>query len=174
MKYTHNVRNVHPPIDEKDVVNKEYCDNKLLSSFNKKDILNKNITELRKRNFDKVTTKTLQLNKIQVNEEQINELIKSANEFTNTVNFCNKVACDTISKYNQLKLEIDNKKFNQNSTNIQLDDTFTTGLKEFREVNKKTYSAVDEKKDNSTIYNSYIISKKASRQQRTSQTRGAL
>ena len=93
-----------------------------------------------------VTTKTLQLNKIRVNEELINELIISANEFTNTVNYCNKVASDTISKYNQLKLEIDNKKFNQNSPNIHLDDTFTTGLKEFREVNKNTYSAVDEKK----------------------------
>ena len=43
----------------------------------------------------------------------------------------NKVASDTISKYNQLKLEIDNKKFNQNIANIRLADMFTTGLKEF-------------------------------------------
>ena len=44
----------------------------------------------------------------------------------------------------QLKLEIDSNKFNQNIINIHLDDMFTTGLKDFREVNKKTTSAVDE------------------------------
>ena len=45
MKDTYKIKNVHPPIDEKDVVNKEYCDNNLLSSYNKIDILSKNITE---------------------------------------------------------------------------------------------------------------------------------
>ena len=144
MKVTYKITNVHPPIDEKDVVNKEYCDNNLLSSSNKIDILSKNITELRKGDFDKVTTKTLQLNETQVNDEQINEFIESANEVTNTVNFCNKVAADTISKYNQLKQEFDNNKFNQNITNIQLDEMFTTGLKQFKEVNKKTNSFIDE------------------------------
>ena len=144
MKDTYKITNVHPPIDEKDVVKKEYCDNNLLSSSNKIDILSRNITELRKGDFDKVTTKTLQLNETQVNEELINEFIESTNEVRNTVKFCNKVAADTISKYNQLKLEIDNNKFNQNITNIQLDDMFTTGLKEFKEINKKTNSAVDE------------------------------
>ena len=39
MKDTYKITNVHPPIDEKDVVNKEYCDNNLLSSNNKTDIL---------------------------------------------------------------------------------------------------------------------------------------
>ena len=48
MKDTYKITNVHPPIDEKDVVNKNYCDNNLLSSNNKIDILCKNITELRK------------------------------------------------------------------------------------------------------------------------------
>ena len=144
MKNTYKITNVHPPIDEKDVVNKEYCDNNLLSSSNKIDILSKNITELREGDFDKVTTKSLQLSKIQVNEELINDFIKSANEVTNTVKFCNKVASDTISKYNQLKLEIDNSKFHQNFTNLHLDDMFTTGLREFEEVNTKTNSAVDE------------------------------
>ena len=144
MKDTYKITNVHPPIDEKDVVNKEYCDNNLLSSSNKIDILSRNITELRKGEFDKVTTKTLQLNETQVNEKLIKEFIESANEVTNTINFCNKVAADTISKYNQLKKEFDNNKFNQNITNIQLDDVFTTGLKEFKEINKKTNSAVDE------------------------------
>ena len=129
MRDTSKITNVHPPIDEKDVVNKEYCDNNLLSSSNKIDILRRNITELRKGEFDKVTTKTLQLNETQDNDELINTFIESANEVTNTVKFCNKVAADTISKYNQLKQESDNNKFNQNITNIQLDEMFTTGLK---------------------------------------------
>ena len=48
LKDTYRITKVHPPIDEKDVVNKEYCDNNLLSSKNKTDILGRNITELRK------------------------------------------------------------------------------------------------------------------------------
>ena len=75
MKDCYKKANVHPPIDEKDVANKEYFDNILLSSSNKIDILSKIITELRKGDFDKVTTKTLQLNKIQVNEELIMNFI---------------------------------------------------------------------------------------------------
>ena len=144
MKDTYKITNLHPPIDEKDVVNKEYCDNKLSSSSNKIDILRRNITELRKGEFDKVTTKTLQLNETQVNDEVINDIIESTNEVRNTVKFCIKVAADTISKYNQLKQEFDNDKFNQNITNIQLDEMFNTWLKEFKEVNKKTKSFIDE------------------------------
>ena len=136
MKDTYKITNVHPPIDEKDVVKKEFCDNNLLSSSNKIDILSRNITELRKGDFDKVTTKTLQLNETQVNEELINEFIESTNEVRNTVKFCNKVAADTISKYNQLKQEFDNNKFNQNITNIHLDEMFTNGLGEMKEYNK--------------------------------------
>ena len=132
MKHTYKITNVHLPMDEKDVVNKEYCDNNLLSSNYKIDMLSKNITELRKSEFDKVTTKTLQLNETRVNDELINEFIESANEVTNTVNFCNKVAADTISKYNQLKQEFDNNKFNQNITNIHLDNMFTNGLREMK------------------------------------------
>ena len=74
MKDTYKIINVHPPIDEKDVVNKEYCDNNLLSSNNKIDILSKNITKLRKGEFDKVTTKILQLNETRVNDELINRV----------------------------------------------------------------------------------------------------
>ena len=157
MKNSYKITNVHPPIDEEDVFNKEYCDNNLLPSSNKIDFLSRNITELRKGNFDKVTTKTLHLNKIQVNEELINEFIKSA-KFTKTVSFCNKVTSDTISKYNQLKQEFDNNKFNQNSTNIHLDDMFTTGLRGFEEVNEKTNSFKDEAllKNKKTIVQ-YII-----------------
>ena len=136
MKDTYKITNVHPPIDEKDVVNKKYCANNVLSSNNKMDILSQNINELRKGEFDKVTIKTLQLNETQVNDELINEVIESANEVTNTVKFCNKVAADTISKYNQLKQEFDNNKFNQNITNIHLDDMFTNGLREMKQYNK--------------------------------------
>ena len=129
MKDTYKIINVHPPIDEKNVVIKEYCDNNLLSCSNKIDILSKNITKLRKGEFDKITTKTLQLNETQDNEELINAFIESTNEVRYTVKFCKKVAADTISKYNHLKQEFDNNKFNQNITNIQLDEMFTTGLK---------------------------------------------
>ena len=48
MENTYKITNVNPPIDGKDVVTKEYCDNKLLSSSNKIDILGKNITEVKK------------------------------------------------------------------------------------------------------------------------------
>ena len=113
MKDTCKITHVHPPVDEKDVVNKEYCDNNLLSSNSKIDILGKKITELRKVELDKVITKTLQLNETQVNDELIVEFIESANEVTNTVKLCNKIAADTISKYNQLKQEFDNNKFNR-------------------------------------------------------------
>ena len=136
MKDTYKITNVHPPIDKKDVVNKEFCDNNLLSSSNKIDILSRNITELRKGDLDKVTTKTLQLNETQVNEKLVNEFIESTNEVRNTVKFCNKVAAHTISKYNQLKQEFDNNKFNQNITNIHLDEMFTNGLREMKEYNK--------------------------------------
>ena len=85
MKDTYKITNVHPPIDEKDVVNKEYCDNDLLSSSNKIDNLRRNRTELRKGEFDKVTTKALQINETKVNDELINEFIESTNEVTNTV-----------------------------------------------------------------------------------------
>ena len=129
MKDTYKITNVHPPIDEKDVVIKEYCDNNLLSSNNKTDFLSRNITELRK-------------------------------------------------GHNQLKLEVDNNKFNQNITNIQLDEMFTTGLKEFKEVNKKTNSFIDEallkNKKSSTIYNFYTFKKYISRKQRKIKTRDAL
>ena len=108
------------------------------------DFLRRNITELRKGDFDKVTSKTLQLNETQVNEELLNEFIESTNEVRNTVKFCNKVAADTIFKYNQLKQEFDNNKFKENITNIQLDEMFTTGLKEFKEFNKKNNYFIDE------------------------------
>ena len=50
MKDTYKITNVHAPIDEK--MSKEYCDNNLLTSSNKIDILSRNITELRNGDFD--------------------------------------------------------------------------------------------------------------------------
>ena len=47
MKDTYKNTKVYAPLDEEDVVNKEYCDNNLLSLNTKKDILSKNITELK-------------------------------------------------------------------------------------------------------------------------------
>ena len=35
MKNTYKIKNMHPPTDIKDAVNKEYCDNNLLSTDNK-------------------------------------------------------------------------------------------------------------------------------------------
>ena len=60
MKNTNKITNEQPPIDEKDVVNKECFDNNLLSSNNELNILRKNITELRKGEIEEV--KTGQLN----------------------------------------------------------------------------------------------------------------
>ena len=52
---------------------------------------------------------------------------------TYIVHFVNKVAADTISKYNELKVEFDINKFHQSITNIQLGDACVVtwrGLKE--------------------------------------------
>ena len=49
-----------------------------------------------------------------------------------------------IINLHQLRHEFDDNKFIQNITNIQLDDMFTTGLNEFKVINKKTNSVVDE------------------------------
>ena len=165
MKDTYKITNVHPPTDEKDVVNKEYCDNNLLSSNNKIDILSKNIAELRKGEFEEVTTGQLNANIIRLPssttnggavwiDDQTVELVSInsnnltilANKLTesenNIVRFSNKVAADTISKYNQLKLEIDNNKFNQNITNIHLDHMFTNGLRVMKEYNKSLRNVI--------------------------------
>ena len=121
MKDTYKIINVHPPIDEKDFVNKEYCDNNLLSSNNKIDILSKNITELRKGKFEEVTTDQISAN---------NNLTEIE---TNIVHFCNQVSADTISKYNDLKVELDNSKFNHSITNIQLGDACVDRWRVLRE-----------------------------------------
>ena len=52
------------------------------------------------------------------------------------------VAADTISKYNQIRQGFDNNKFNQNITNIHLDDMFTNGLREMKEYNKSLIKVI--------------------------------
>ena len=120
------IKTLHPPIVMKDALNKEYCDNKLLSSINKTDKLNKNITELRKGKLEEITNSQLNENIIPLPssttnggsdliDDQTVELVslKSdnlstlANEITeietNFVRFGNKVSADTISKYNDFE-----------------------------------------------------------------------
>ena len=63
MKNTYTFTNVHHPIGRKDAVNKQTCDSNSLASSKKIDILIKNLTKPRKVEFDKITTKTLQLKK---------------------------------------------------------------------------------------------------------------
>ena len=52
---------------------------------------------------------------------------------TNIVHICNKVSADNICKYNELKVEFDNNKFNQKITNIRLGDACVDRWRGFRE-----------------------------------------
>ena len=142
MKDTFENTNVHPPIDEKDVVKKEYCDNNLLSSDIKLNNLSKYITDLRQVDFKEVTTGQLNANFICLSsstsdggsvwiDDKTVELIslnssnkstladKLTENKTNIVRFGNKVSADTISKHNELKVQLDNNKINQTIANIQ-------------------------------------------------------
>ena len=56
MKSNFIMKNLRPPLDMKNNVNKEYCYNNFLSCNNTSDILSKNITELRKGDFEEITT----------------------------------------------------------------------------------------------------------------------
>ena len=57
MKDTYKITNVHPPIVEKYVVNKDYRDSNSLFSSNKINILIKNITQLKKLTLIKLQLK---------------------------------------------------------------------------------------------------------------------
>ena len=156
MEDTYKITNVYPPIDEKDVVNKEYCDNNLLSSSNKIDILSKNITELREGKFKEITIDRLNANSIglpsstingktvwidgdtvelvSLNSSNISTIASKLSEIeTNIVHFANKISADTISKYNELKVEFGNNKFNQSITNMQLGDACVDRWRGLRE-----------------------------------------
>ena len=71
---------------------------------------------------------------VSLNSSNISTLADKLAEIeSNIVHFCNKVSADTISKYNELRVELDNNKFNQSITNIQLGDACVDrwrGLKE--------------------------------------------
>ena len=128
MKDTYTITNEQPPIDEKDVVNKECCDNNLLSSNIELNILRKNITELRKGEIEEVTTGQLNANITGLSSSTTNggtvwiddksvELVSFSSSIISTltnklseienniVRFGNKVSADTISKYNELKVK---------------------------------------------------------------------
>ena len=51
----------------------------------------------------------------------------------NIVRFCNKISADTISKYNELKVEFDNNEFNQTITYFQLGDACVDRWRDLRE-----------------------------------------
>ena len=52
---------------------------------------------------------------------------------TNIVHICNKILADTFFKYNELKVDFDNNKFNQSITNIQLGDACVDRWRGLRE-----------------------------------------
>ena len=71
---------------------------------------------------------------VSLNSSNISTLANKLTEVeTNIVHFGNKVSADTISKYNELKLEFDNNKFNQSITNIQLGDACVDRWRGLRE-----------------------------------------
>ena len=104
-------------------------------------IIRRNITELRKGEFEEVTTGQLNANIIRLpssttnggsvsiddqtvelvplNLENLGTLANKITE-TNIVRFGNKIFADTISRYNEFKLEFDNHKYDQTITNIHI------------------------------------------------------
>ena len=71
---------------------------------------------------------------VSLNSSNISTLANKLTEIeTNIVHFCNKVLADTISKYNELKVELDKNKFNQSITNIQLGDACVDRWRGLRE-----------------------------------------
>ena len=122
----------------------------------KKIFLSKNITELRKGKFEEVTIGQLNANIIgfpssttngdtvwvdgdtvelvSFNSSNISTMANKLTEIeTNIVHICSKISADTISKYNELKVEFDNNKFNQTITNIQLGDACVDRWRGLRE-----------------------------------------
>ena len=71
---------------------------------------------------------------VSLNSSNIFTLANKINENeTNIVHFGNKVSTYTISKYNELKVEFDNNKFNQSITYIQLGDACVDRWRSLRE-----------------------------------------
>ena len=172
MEDTYKITNVHPPMNEKDVFNKEFCDNNLLSSNNTLNFLSKNITELRKSEFEEVTNGQLNAtiiglsssatigDFIWIDDETVElifliapNILTLANKLTEIkiyiVRFGNKVSADTIAIYNELIVEFDNNKFYQTITNIQLGDACVDRRRGLGENHAND-------KDGYKIYNCYI------------------
>ena len=71
---------------------------------------------------------------VSLNSSYISTLANKLTEVeTNIVHFGNKVSADTISEYNELKVDFDNNKFNQSITNIQLGDACVDRWRGLRE-----------------------------------------
>ena len=85
--------------------------------------LNANIIDLASSTTDGGTVwiddKTVEL--VSLDSSNISTLDNKLTEIENKiVRFYNKVSADTLSKYNDIKVEFDNNKFNQTIINIQL------------------------------------------------------
>ena len=104
----------------------------LLKSNLKPDVLNSNIGEVVRPTTDKLqsqlndtTTMITKTNEVCVETRLtlsqytnvLNTLPEKQSNTENGVQYCKKIASDTIRKYNQLEQEFDNKKFNENISN---------------------------------------------------------
>ena len=106
-KDTYKITNAHPPIDEKDVFNKEYCDNNLLSSNNKIDILSKNVTDLRKSKFEEVTIGRLNANNIGLPSSTINgDIVWIDGDTVELVSFNSSGLSTMASKLSEIETNI--------------------------------------------------------------------
>ena len=147
---------MHQPVDEKDVFNKEYCDNSILSSNNKLNMLSKNLTEKRKGEFKEIRNSQLNANiiglsssttsgdtvwiddktveLISLNSSNISTLaIKLTEIETNIVRLGNIISAERIPKYNEFTVDFDSNKFNPAITNIQLGDACVVRWRGLRE-----------------------------------------
>ena len=69
-----------------------------------------------------------------LNSSNISKLANKRTEIEIKIaHFVNKVSADTISNYNELKMEFDSKKFNQSITKIQFGDACVDRWRSLRE-----------------------------------------
>ena len=82
---------------------------------------------------------------------------------TSIVRFVKKVSADTIFKYNDLKLEFDNDKFNQTITNIQLSEACVDRWRSVRENHILTIKMVIKYIITKLLENKFIDNKEQAR-----------
>ena len=70
------------------------------------------------------------------NTNVLNTLSEKQSNTENGVQYCNKIASDTIRKYNQLEQEFDNKKLNENISNCAVLVKCLTKISGILEKNK--------------------------------------